>query len=1210
MTIDIVSWRSIIGCFCQIKALPGMINKFSLLTAAFKYFIMCFIHIINCTLKTLIRYCCIVVYLVGLFLWCSHFCITVRVHSLISHFMRSHPLMFLCIHQWWSFLLLLMDGDVHPHPGARNLLKMMHWNLNSIIAHDGIRVPLIQSYNLIQNYDLIAITETAINEYTSDEIIQLDGYIPIRKDLPGGTTHGGVMLYHKDSLPVIHRPELETQENSLVCEISINKKNIIVTVTYRRHHHGSETQLNSFINCFKEMCNKITNTKPYCIIHLGDFNAHNTHWFHGDTTDIPGDLLEGIFDDTGLQQLVSEPTHLSVNTATCIDLVVTNQPNLINDCSVKPSLHTTCHHQINHIEININNPPLPHHTRKMWHYNRANVPAINKSISEFDWQSQLNNLSDPNDQVELLTKVLMNIFSNFIPNSDKTVKPSDPPWHSKNIIHAYRVYEKAHKTYKQNGYPECQKDRVQRLKEEYTNVVTDAQENYFKSQGNKLLHANESKTVWSLIKTFLNNAKIPEIPPLYQNNIFVTDFQEKANLFNNFFAKQCTLLDSGSVLPTFRLLTNNLLEDVSFSEDDIKNIIESLNPKKAHGWDEISIRMIKMSTESIIKPLFFIYTNCINKRIFPEKWKKANVIPIHKKDKKNIIKNYRPISLLPIFSKVFEKLIFTSLYSYLMDNNLISDKQSGFIKGDSTINQLLSITHMIQSAFDFDPPKEVRSIYLDISKAFDKVWHSGLIHKLKQNGIQGNMLHILSSFLTNRYQRTTLNGKTSSWSSIEAGVPQGSVLGPLLFLIYINDITDGLKSEVRIFADDTSLFVVVDDPIASYEILNHDIKLIEKWANQWKMSFNPDVSKPPIEIVFSTKNIKPNHPPLFFNGIMVDSVDEHKHIGLTLDKKLTFHSHVKESIKKANKGIGIMRFMSKYVPRSTLETMYKSYVRSQLEYCDVIYHHPPLTGNHLSIYDLNELMTKVESVQYRAALVTTGAWKGTSKEKLYDELGWESLSQRRWIRRMTLFSKVINNKTPAYLKGCLHLRFNREPINFIPRTLNFKASFFPACVDSWNNDNIITPIMRTYNISKMKTSILSKIKPKKKETYDVLDKNGLRHLMQLRLNLNPLNLYKYNHNFRDTQDPMCKVNDGVEDAEHFLLNCHEYTQIRNTLVNNVSKKINADVLAFNPKALVKLLLYGNKRYTNDVNTYILNQTITFIKNSKRFEKANDDVIVI
>jgi hypothetical protein len=235
----------------------------------------------------------------------------------------------------------------------------------------------------------------------------------------------------------------------------------------------------------------------------------------------------------------------------------------------------------------------------------------------------------------------MNIFSNFIPNSEKTVKPAEPPWHSKNITHAYRIYEKAHKTYKRNGYPGCQKDKIQRLKEEYTKLVENAKENYYKSQGNKLQHANESKTVCSLIKTFLNDAKIPAIPPLYTNNIFVTDFQEKAKLFNDFFSKQCTLINSDSILPNFKLLTNNILEDVLFSEEDINNIIKNLNPKKSHGWDEISIRMIKMASASITQPIFIIYRNCINKGVFPDKWKMANVIPIHKKDNKNVIKNYR-----------------------------------------------------------------------------------------------------------------------------------------------------------------------------------------------------------------------------------------------------------------------------------------------------------------------------------------------------------------------------------------------------------------------------------------------------------------------------------------------------------------------------------------------------------------------------------------
>ena len=191
------------------------------------------------------------------------------------------------------------------------------------------------------------------------------------------------------------------------------------------------------------------------------------------------------------------------------------------------------------------------------------------------------------------------------------------------------------------------------------------------------------------------------------------------------------------------------------------------------------------------------------------------------------------------------------MLNFFLENDLISPKQSGFRPGDSWINQLLSINHKILNAFDIG--LEVCGLFLDVSKVFDKVWHAGLIYKLRQNGIWGDLINILNNFLSNRKQRLVLNGQCSSWVDIWTGVPQGSILGPLLFLIYVNDSPNGLKGECKLFADETSLFSVVHDISTSASDTNNDLTLIFNWSFQCKMSFNPDPSKQAQGIIFSRK---------------------------------------------------------------------------------------------------------------------------------------------------------------------------------------------------------------------------------------------------------------------------------------------------------------------------------------------------------------------
>ena len=253
----------------------------------------------------------------------------------------------------------------------------------------------------------------------------------------------------------------------LVCEVTINLKKIIISVTYRKHHN-SLTELDAFMAKFKDMCNSVTAENPLCALHLGDLNSRSSQFWRHDTDNDAGNRLVNVLNDTGLHQLVHEPTHHITDSKSCIDLVITDQPNLINECSMLPPLHTTCHHSMNHVTINVNNQPPPPYKRKVWHYERAQIASIKKAISQFDWKAELGLLSDPNLQVKLLNDVLRNIFTNFIPNDEKIIKPRDPPWLTKSISHSYRKYLKAYKLFIKKGSPAELRESIEILKSEHS----------------------------------------------------------------------------------------------------------------------------------------------------------------------------------------------------------------------------------------------------------------------------------------------------------------------------------------------------------------------------------------------------------------------------------------------------------------------------------------------------------------------------------------------------------------------------------------------------------------------------------------------------------------------------------------------------------------------------------------------------------------------
>ena len=457
----------------------------------------------------------------------------------------------------------------------------------------------------------------------------------------------------------------------------------------------------------------------------GDLNAHSQMWWSEGNTTPEGVVIDDLFTSLGLHQLICEPTNFEPNkNPSCIDLVVTDQPNLVLDSGTRPSLDSFCHHQIIHCKVNFRLPPSPVYERKVWHFNRANVNAIKKSMTNFPWLQHLSLNRDPNWQVKTFTDIILNIMANFVPHETRNIIPRDSPWITRQLKTMLNRKNRLYKNFKRHGYKEDDRLRLDVFRAECQIAVETAKATYTRNLGNKLNGTNISpKSYWKIINRVINKCRAPLVPPLLVNNIFILNCSEKANHFIYFFSKQCKLVVNRSVLPPLNVFTERRLDNVTILDSNILPLIRNMNPNKATGSDGISGHMLLLCDESVVLPLKIIFQSILSTSTYPNMWKLANVTPIFKKGDKQLIENYRPISLLPICGKCFEKIIF---YSYLNVNNLITNNQSGFRPGDSTTNQLVYLTNEIHEAFENPHCLEVRAVFLDISKAFDKVWHEGI----------------------------------------------------------------------------------------------------------------------------------------------------------------------------------------------------------------------------------------------------------------------------------------------------------------------------------------------------------------------------------------------------------------------------------------------------------------------------------------------------
>ena len=385
----------------------------------------------------------------------------------------------------------------------------------------------------------------------------------------------------------------------------------------------------------------------------------------------------------------------------------------------------------------------------------------------------------------------------------------------------------------------------------------------------------------------------------------------------------------------------------------------------------------------------------------PEIWKTGNITAIHKKGPKNVCNNYRPVSLTSILCKVLESIIRDEIMAYMTGNNMLSNKQYGFLPQRSTTQQLLKI--MDEWTECLDQGKPIESVYMDFMKAFDTVPHHRLLEKLRAYGIEGKLRAWIGEFLINRIQRVRVNTAFSSASVVTSGVPQGSVLGPALFVIYINDLPIGLDTKCYMFADDTKLYRETDQDPRQEDKLQNDLMQLQRWSDKWLLRFHPDKCKrlfvhanqqaPRRRQLYLTKTAEDGNTTV----IDLETVESHKDLGIRVDEKIQFRDHINDIVSKANQMMGLIRRTFKELTKEVFIPLYKALVRSRLEYGQAIWSPDKLMD-----------IRKIEGVQRRATKQVKGLRNLSYPDRLR-ALNLPTLSYRRLRGDMIEMYKIMHD---------------------------------------------------------------------------------------------------------------------------------------------------------------------------------------------------------
>ena len=773
---------------------------------------------------------------------------------------------------------------------------------------------VFQSFAYCSPFNVFCISESWLSGSIYDHEIISSDYVLYRNDR--ASRGGGVFIAVHNSIPssLICAPS----DLEIVC-ISLSSSHIILCTVYIPPACG-EDYLLSVINHLSD----IVSSNKKCII-VGDFNLPDIHWSSLSCTSILSHHFCDFIFDFNLSQHVMVPTHTQGNV---LDLVVTSPDvNISNLMVTHPAPCIASDHFIISFIPQCNSPCHNNHKPMyVFNFSKADYDSICSFLLDVDFSVCLQS-----SNIEFIWAVIKSVIYHamclFIPKFCLR-SHQDPPWINSSIRHQTNCLRTLRRRFRSKPSPHIA-SKIDCIEKHLQQCIASAKSSY-ESQLLSFIRQKGTSQVFKYIRNITSHNSIPNA--VYLHRTSANNDLEKANLFITYFHSIFTKSSFQCPNPMLLAYPNSTICEIFITEDEVFQALTSLDPSKAAGPDGIGPKLLKHCALALYQPLHHLFCLSICQSYIPQEWRRHLVKPIHKSGDKSLVHNYRPISLLCVTSKVLERIIFNHILSFI--NTKITTCQFGFMRHRSTLQQLLSFLHSIYNASSHCCRTDV--VYLDFRKAFDSVAHNELLLKAWNLGIVGKTWYWLRTYLSNRSQSVSINSVTSTPLPVISGVPQGSILGPLLFLIFINDLPDVvLSSKVLLFADDAKCFKSISGHSDSLQ-LQEDLNRLAHWSTTWSLPFNNSKCS----VISVNPGCQQSGTSLSYHlfSTHLSKQSMQNDLGVIVTSDLRWRAHLQSIMAKAYKVLGLLRrlFTSVGCPDAK-RVLYVSLVQPKLLYCSPIW---------------------------------------------------------------------------------------------------------------------------------------------------------------------------------------------------------------------------------------------------------------------------------